>query len=464
MPTTDEAKAPDYSGAEWIDAALPLEVEEWPDAANKLFVGPDESDFEMARDEAARYVEGKPWVWPSGEHFFLTDIHADADAFLASLVATGAVRRTGPGDADFELLPRGRRGQFVIGGDCFDKGPSNLRLLRTIKSFVDTGARVELLAGNHDLRTALGVSYLGATDPRYAHLFVRMGQKSLRLFEEVYREYIAGGGASFNEDEETVRSELFPAQDWYESFPEAVGGLIPKKKLQKELSRIREKTQEFTDRCAQLGMSLAMVRAAAHKCRELFLEPGGEFYWYFERMNLAYRSGSFLFIHAGVDDETASVLRAEGVVGLNRRFHEMLKEDLFTLYHGPLGSAFRTKYRDIDFPFTESGVADVKRAGIYAIVHGHRNLPRGQRLMFRRGLMNFECDASVDCNTRKLLGLNGAGAAATVFTPEFRALGVSTDHARVKVFDPVALNRATAMFSVGRPESAGTSGADRTAA
>jgi hypothetical protein len=53
----------------------------------------------------------------------------------------------------------------------------------------------------------------------------------------------------------------------------------------------------------------------------------------------------------------------------------------------------------------------------------------------REGLLNFECDSSVDCNTRKIEGLRGAGGAVVVFRPDAVALGVSADYPHVKVFD-----------------------------
>lgn len=432
-----------YSGVEWIQARLPAEAEAWPSPVDRLFVGPAPEDFEVTRREAARYVAGKPWVWPNRPHYFLCDIHADADAWLSSLVATGGVRRTGSGDGDIELTAEGKTATFVIGGDCLDKGPSNLRLLRAVKSLIDLGARVELLAGNHDLRTVLGVAFTGSRDPKYEHLFVRMGQKSIRLFKEIYDEYL--GGAPLPDDKE-LREQLFPSENWYEEFPKIAGGLIPPKKLQKELVRIRQKTHELASRCEQLGMTLPMVAAAVKKCRELFLTPGGEFHWFYARMKLAYQAGSFLFVHAGLDDTTAHILSQEGVEGLNRRYRELVESDLFTLYHGPLGNTFRTKYRDIDFPLSDAGVRDVHAAGVYAIVHGHRNLLRGQRIMFRRTLLNFECDSSVDANTRLIEGLAGAGGAATIVDPDYRVLAVSTDYPRIKVFEPAELDRSIALM------------------
>jgi hypothetical protein len=53
-------------------------------------------------------------------------------------------------------------------------------------------------------------------------------------------------------------------------------------------------------------------------------------------------------------------------------------------------------------------------------------------------MLNFECDASVDCNTRELEGLDGWGGAATVFEPKGRIFAISTDYPYVKVFDASA--------------------------
>ena len=145
--------------------------------------------------------------------------------------------------------------------------------------------------------------------------------------------------------------------------------------------------------------------------------------------------GCDLFVHAGVDDEVTALLRTEGIEGLNARFRQQMSDDLFALYHGSVGNSFRTKYRDTDRPLTESGVRDMHAAGLYAIVHGHQSIPVGQRFVFRAGLLNVECDCSVDAGTREVVGLAGPGAAVTTFRPDGRILGISMDHPHVKVFD-----------------------------
>ena len=426
-------QVPEYQGVEFCDMALPTSAEPWPkyETAQQCDLANDHYD---APTELLRARIGdKPFVWPNQLMYFFSDVHADADAWRRSLIASGGVRWLGPGDEDYELTNDGERALFVIAGDCFDKGPSNLRLLRAIRTLIDKGGQVEILAGNHDLRTLVGLAYLGRTEPRLAHLFVRMGKKTMPLFQEIRREYLELDERSSLSDSE-LRALLFPSEEWFQQFPRVAKGLVPEKKITKELERIREKMAELPDKCEQLGMTLAHIHRAAEKARELFLAPDGEFHWFFERMAVARRWGSFLLVHAGVDDVTARLLADEGVSGVNMWFHRLLADDPFELYHGSVGNMFRTKYREIDHPFTEVGVERMYEAGLYGIVHGHQNILRGQRVLMREGLLNFECDASVDCNTRKNEGLRGPGGAVVVFRPDGTALGISADHPHVKVF------------------------------
>jgi hypothetical protein len=431
---------PTYHGLEWLDVELPTEVQPWPKFGEPFFCGTGRDECEISRQETRKYLAGKPWVWPSQVLYFFCDLHADADAFIRSLVASGGVERTGPSDTDLRLTDEGRTAQFLIGGDCFDKGPSNLRLLRVLHHTIALGARVQILAGNHDVRTLLGIACAGRKEPELAHLFVRMGRKTMTLLAEVHARYLAGTpfeGGRLSDAE--ARARLVPDETWYDAFPAVAGPRVPPKKLAKEVGRIREKVSELEMRIFELGLTMSQVHAAVEKCRELFLTPAGELAWFFDAMQLGWRAGSFLFVHAGVDDAMAELIQRDGVAGLNASFRALLADDLFELYHGPVGNVFRTKYRDVDYPLSDDGVSRLHRVGIYAVVHGHRNITRGQRLVARNGLLNFECDASVDRNTRRLEGLKLEGAAVTVFRPDGAVLGISTDYPYVKVFDPAVV-------------------------
>ena len=424
-----------FRGTRWVSSGLPEQAEWWSKVAEtSRFI--DGIPYDAEPDEVRGYLAGETWRWSGARVVFLCDIHADTDAWFTSLVASGSIEKTGPGDQDYTLTDLGQASQFVIGGDCFDKGPDNLRLLGAIGDLRRRGAEVRVLAGNHDLRTVVGLNYIGRKEPRFAHLFVRMGKKSIPLFQEIWGSYLDGvAKESDYPPEDELERLLMPDESWYSAFPAEVEGRIPKQKLHKELVRIREKVVELKAKCIELKMPLLQVYAAALKGRELFAE-GGEFGWFFGEMTLALRHGSCLFVHAGLGDEAANILARDGTRGLNEAFARLLDTDLFELYHGPIGNTFRTKYRDIDFPLTDAGVADIHRAGIRAIVHGHRNIHHGQRIVMRRGILNFECDASVDLNTRRLEGMRGAGGAVTVFEPDGQVWAASTDHPTIKVFDP----------------------------
>ncbi|EDM81574.1 hypothetical protein PPSIR1_21694 [Plesiocystis pacifica SIR-1] len=423
---------PRYQGAEFCELPLPQTTEPWP--KHKRLRDAAIEDYDASLRELRYRIGERPFVWPNRTMYFFADIHADADAWRRSLIASGGVRWLGHADDAYELTREGKRALFVIAGDCFDKGPSNLRLLRAIKILIDKGADVEILAGNHDLRTLVGLAYMGRKEPRFAHLFVRMGKKTMPLFEELRREYLEPDDASELSEAE-LHELLFPDERWFAEFPGEAEGLVPDKKIAKELKRIREKMVELPQKCEELGLSLAHIHRAAEKARELFLHPGGEFHWFFERMDVARRWGSFLLAHAGVDDVTAKLMARDGVFGLNTWFHRLLADDPFELYHGSVGNTFRTKYREIDHPFTEAGVRDMYEAGIYGIVHGHKNIRRGHRVLMREGLLNFEADCSVDVNTRRVEDIGGLGYATMVFRPDGVALGISADYPHVKVFE-----------------------------
>ncbi len=437
----------DVHGLDWLGGHLPVESEAWPAVSPFSQVDQPDDDVEALAGEIKAYAKTKPWCWPARPYLFFSDMHADTDAFLRSLVASGGVYKTGPEDADMTLTPFGESACFVIGGDCFDKGPENLRLLRALKALKDTGADLVLLVGNHDLRTFVGLACAGADDAHHAHLFVRMGKKTAPLFKEIFDQYLADRPEAWQAyDAAYVRDRLFPNEQWYGDFPDAVRGKIPDAKIAKEVARIAEKSQEFEARCEAMGLTLPMVYAALEKARDLFLERTGEFFWFFDEMKLAHQAGSFLMVHAGIDDQVAALIRKGGVDALNAAYQQALQDDLFDLYNGPLGNVFRTKYRDSDFAFSAQGLRDIHAAGIYGVIHGHRNLWNGQRITLRSGLLNFECDASVDAGTRELEGLSGPGGAVTIVHPDARVLGISTDYPLVKDFRPTEFCRLTTII------------------
>ena len=410
----------------WPHARWPEKVQSWP---RLDLVGPTQMQIN-------KYCRAKSWIWNSRRLYFLCDMHADADAFFLSLSGAGGIHKTGPSDADFELTAAGRTAKFIIGGDCLDKGPGNFRLLESIHQLYLKGADIELLAGNHDMRTFVGFYYAESKDPLTEHLFVRMGKKTVPLIKEIFDNYIASQVQGPIGENHSVDNTLYPDANWYQTFPLRVKTWLKPKAIEKELLKISEKTRTLRAGLQEIGLTTSQVYACVKKFRALFFEPTGRYYWFFEKMKLSHREGSYLFVHAGVDDAICAEILSAGVDDINRQFRTLLQSNPVKLYYSVLGNMFRTKYRDVDYDFTHQGAGCLHKAGIFAIVHGHRNGLQGQRLVIRNGMLNFECDASVDCNTRVLEGLKGPGGAAVIFTKEGHVSGLSTDYPYIKQFYP----------------------------
>ena len=426
-----------YRGRKWIQPRLPVQYQPWEKGKGDS-IRKDLYHRGSAEEELRALIERDRWRWPKQPVIFVSDMHADTDAFVASLVASGGIKKTGPADDDFKLTAIGRKARFIIGGDCFDKGPSSIRLLKAVRMLMKRKADVKILAGNHDIRMMLGIRSLGLpSDPRTDHFFIRMGPKVVPFLKEVYDQYLQGKNAL--RDLPTTREcrrRLFPSKRWFDEFPRLASWVMPDSGIEREMKRLRAKMDRFEDDLGRAGLNLRTAYAAARKWQQLFLQPKGEFHWFYDQMKLAHREGSFLFIHAGLDDRIARIISESGIKTLNKEFRQQVQKDLFDFYYGPLANSIRTKYREVDMPLTRQGVESVRQKGIQAIVHGHLNLPRGQRIMLRKGMVNFQCDPTMDRNTRKKEGLKGQAAAATIFLPQGSAIGVSSDYPFIKLFAP----------------------------
>lgn len=418
----------------------PSNTEPWP-RKNILKVGEENLSKDDSYKVVRKYAQKRQWVFPNQVVHFISDIHADADAFFKSLIGAGLIEKTGKEDHEFQLLEKAKKGQVIIGGDCLDKGPSNLRLLDAIKLVKDAGVQLVILAGNHDIRTFVGLAI--GEDRRLVaeHMFVRMGKKSIPLFREIYKKYLH---KRVDQKEllskEEVEKRLFPSKKWFETYAEKMDGLIPPKKIERELGRIKEKIDEVRAYLKRTGFSHGMLYATVQKAHDLLVVPEGEYGWFFHEMKISHQEGSFLFIHAGMDDFSTDWVSRVGVEGLNDKFSILMRNDPFELYHGHVGNIFRTKYRDTDFPFSKSSIKKLHALGINAIIHGHRNTIKGHRITVKRGFLNFECDTSLDRKTRKLEGLEGYGASWLTVYPKGKIEAYSTDYPAVKEFSIKQVN------------------------
>lgn len=380
--------------------------------------------------------------FPKRPVVFVSDAHADANAFVDSLIAAGTVNCDKKGR--LKLTRAGRRQEIIIGGDCLDKGPSNLSLLREIGQLYRQKARITLLAGNHDLRLLMGLlSRKQKTSVGSQHLFVRMGKKVIPLFREVFDQYLAGKGWDKKVPSEAkCRAALFPSDEWFDEFEFFAAGHLTVEGIEREVGKMRSKVDKFERHCHDHGMTLRQVYAAARQCERLFLHKKGEFRWFYERMELMAKRGSFLFLHAGLDDDMARLVYKKGINHANKAFHRSLRyQDLFSFYYSPQANTFRTKYRPADLPLTDLGVRWMRKAGIQVLVQGHVSRSHGQRLAVKHGVLHIEADITLDCNSRALEGLEGRGMGATVIAAKRGVLGLSCDYPQAKWLSPKHLKQ-----------------------
>ena len=421
-----------------IYEVLPNGWEPWPAdkaSANShaLGVGKVESALRLKSKKKAKLE------FPKRPVVFISDPHADAEAFEASLIASGVVTREVAGLCYLTLTKLGKKSEIIIGGDCLDKGPSNLALLRSINHLYRIGARFTLIAGNHDLRLLMGLLSLERPhDIGNQHFFVRMGKKVVPLLKEVFTNYLENTDwDTAIPDEKDCHDKMFPSEEWFHNFPFHAAGVLTDEGVEREMRKMRNKTTTFTEHCADYGLTLRQVYASALKCQQLFLQESGEFYWFFKNMKLVDKRGSFLFLHAGIDDAMSALLRKKGVKHVNKAFHYSLRNaDLFSFYYGSLANTFRTKYRKADLPLTANGVKSIKNFGVNVLVQGHVNRIHGQRLTIKNDLVHIEGDITLDQHSRQQEGLLDIGIGYTLVSKKQGIVGVSNDYPVAKVYHP----------------------------
>lgn len=428
---------PRYRGIEHTRVRLPEKTQPWLHGRKKS-LHPGRRGHRKTVEQLKRAVEQHHWKWPGKTVYFFSDLHADSDALVASLIASGGVKVKGRKPGHLKLTRQGKKAQFLIGGDCFDKGPSNLELLRTLDKLHQRNANMHILAGNHDVRVMLGMRSVNReAAPGCDHFFIRMGAKAVPFLKEINDNYLSHAH-SLKHVPGRVECErrLYPSEQWFDEFPVEAAALLPQSIIDKELRRVREKKEDFEARCDQAGLSTRRAYAAALQWQKLFLHHKGEFSWFFRRMRLAMRKGSFLFVHAGLDNNIAHLINQKGIKQVNREFKKQMKGNPMRFYYGPLANAIRTKYRPGDRHLTKAGAQRVHDNDLYVIIHGHKNMLNGQRISLRKNIVHFECDVTLDRHSRCREGLRGAGAGVTIIRPDRKIIGISSDYPFVKVFDP----------------------------
>lgn len=383
------------------------------------------------------------WLAPEKTAYFFCDLHADAQAFLRSLKLSGLVTS----DSDLShltLQEHAKTAQIIIGGDCFDKGPSNLQLFELLAKLRQENLECIILSGNHDLRVLAGI--LALQNPNnilQSHFVVRMGRKTVRFFKEIYDHYQLQKQPAELTNKQALK-RLNPHPQWEDNFWEVAPQFLSAKQMDKELKQIAKKRLDMLEAAEEVGLQPYQLYQAIAFAHQLFVDPEGQFHWFLKELKLVHVSGSYLFCHAGIDDSIAKYF-AQGADNasqtINLHFQNALeKQQLFHLYYNEFGNVVRTKYRNKDYPLTAAGAEYLKQQQIFAIVNGHRSHLDGQKLYLRQGLLNFECDTELNENCRKKSKLKADGESVTIFDQNGTVKAFCNDMIAPKAFDPRQLH------------------------
>ncbi|EXJ09800.1 metallophosphoesterase [Nitrincola nitratireducens] len=447
LPWLSPADQTRYSQHDLPDLSLPIHIEPWldPSAQGRNW---QITNASATQDRLRQLSDPTRWGWPKKPLFFFTDLHADPTAFTASLIASGLMTPFGATNSSLGLTLPSDAFEIVIGGDCFDKGPSNLGVLRLLKTLLDQNLKLTLLAGNHDLRMLLAMRSILESHPASRYLLIRLGRKVIPFFQELLNEYtLSADVLQTLPDEASCQARLLPNATTSDVFKKATQSFMTEQQTARELERLAYRADAFKRYAKDAQLSFRDIYAAIYLWREAFLSPEGEFFWFFEQQQLGYQVGSFLFLHAGCDDEMANFLAEHSCKQLNQTYQMALDGDPLRLYFGALGNMIRTKYRSMDPVLTPLGANALDQAGITALVHGHRNLHHGQRISLRSNVLHFECDTTINHPSRTAESLKGQGAGVTVIHPEGYVLGISSDYPACKHFDLSSLSTFASVLS-----------------
>ena len=276
----------------------------------------------------------------SRKTYFFTDLHADPKALSDSLRCC----------EDPNAL-------YLFGGDCLDKGPSNLRLLDELRKLSER-VEVKILAGNHDLR--------------------------MLMVLQNWRD---------REDKDSKFAKVF----------------TPK--------RFEKRITPFLNECGGIQRAKEMFLKPGGQYSWFydemeFYHRDGEFLFLHAGVGDEFAKELRLIEAGEVKSPFPSLMRLRNTI----RF----SDELYKFYYGALGASMRTKYRTKDWEFTEEGADTIRDIGINYVVHGHDNKLGGHEMKDHHGITHFVCDCTVDSDTRRKAGLAGDGFAVATFCPESR--------------------------------------------
>lgn len=346
-------------------------------APPKAAKGPDGKGPAVPPNTAPKESQESAEVLREREVIAIPDIHGEANALLTSLKVSGYIEpKEAKWDGEWHLTEVGKKAHIVFTGDLLDRGSENIGVLEVVKKLRAEGARIEILAGNHEMILLNTLSSSHQSD--WLHWIGNGGGSVLKELGE--HAHISTNAVTILD----VLSYLPHMGKYKKNFAEMPPATASCAKLlgwwKENSSKITRTINDPTDQSIRSALEQASLTDAdiaafgklQEQAKETFLV---QYRGMVESLNLMTIVDDVLYVHASLNEYWIDMLERKGIDGVNREFHTAIKDPkILSDMAGSTG-----KYGDVvwdrdlqkNLKKKPELVRRLKQLGIRMIVHGH---------------------------------------------------------------------------------------------
>lgn len=313
---------------------------------------------------------------PREKVFTMSDVHGNARGFLMTLLKAGIIKIK---DHKVSLTESGKDIPVVVTGDFFDRGPHSLKLLDYFQAFFDKHARLELVAGDHELMALAAIDNISADhrDEDFFELVTDLTGKIHPLERQAPDKL--DEALKWKATERKFRQNGQPLVDannfmqWYIRGGESL---------------IREIKDKYYPGEKNVPMRALLVKA------HTLLQPDTNYGRLMRQLLLCSQIDDILYTHAGVDDQLAELFDDNGVDGTNSIFKATIRHGNYGIFsQGDLCKILWKRENGVS-PYAASVL---KKLGITTVISGHNRMRDGiQQAEISNGIMLVSNDIGLE--------------------------------------------------------------------
>lgn len=307
----------------------------------------------------------------------IPDIHGEANALLTSLKVAGYIElKDAKWDEGWHLTEAGQKAHIVFTGDLLDRGSENIGVLEIVKKLRAEGARIEILAGNHEMILLNTLQSSHQAD--WLHWIGNGGGSVLKEL---------GEHANISTNAVTIL-DILSYLPHMEKHKKNFAGMPPVTASCAELlswweknsSKITQTINDPTDQSIRSTLEHTSITDTdivafgklQERAKETFFVQYGEMV---KSLNLMTIVDDVLYVHASLNEYWIDLLEREGIDGVNREFHTAIKDPKklreMAGSTGKYGDVMWDRNLQANLKKRPELVQRLKQLGIRMIVHGH---------------------------------------------------------------------------------------------